>query len=195
MRHLKAAAACLLALPLLHCAGKAKFEPAKVDLFAELQGKQRKLNEKGVAAEVAIGESRDLQTGIDKAELQARARLTRSLEAKTSSLQKKFREEVGRQESEHFSEAVKSVSDQVLRGASMRETRFEKNGEGMYRVYALMVLDSDLYMKALAGELEADKATRDRFRASKAYKELNEEVRAFEAWKAEETATRNPQGS
>jgi hypothetical protein len=187
MTHLKTIAACLLAaLPLLHCTSKPKFEPAKNDLYGELQSKKRKLNEKGVAAEVAIGESRTLQTGIAKAELEARAQLSRSLESKTSSLQKKFQEEVGREHSDHFSQAVKNISDQMLRGTSLQETRFEQNGEGTYRVYGLMVLDSDLYMKALAGELEADKATRDRFRASKAYKELNDELKAFQEWKARE---------
>ncbi|MDB5048265.1 MAG: putative lipoprotein [Fibrobacteres bacterium] len=188
-------AAVLAALALLNCSHKPKFEPAKNDLFGELQGKKRKLNEKGVAAEVAIGESRNLQAGIDKAELEARAKLSRSLESKTSSLQKKFQEEVGREFSDHFSEAVKNISDQTLRGTTLQETRFEQNGEGVYRVYGLMILDSDLYMKALAGELEADKATRDRFRASRAYKELNEEVDAFREWKKKEAAPQTAQGS
>jgi hypothetical protein len=190
MNGLKTIAACLLAtLPLLNCShNKPKFEPAKNDLFGELQGKKRKLNEKGVIAEVAIGESRNLQTGIDKAELGARAQLSRSLESKTSSLQKKFQEEVGREFSDHFSQTVKSISDQMLRGTTLKDTRFEQDGEGTYRVYGLMVLDSDLYLKALSAELEADKATRDRFRASRAYKELNEEIEAFREWKKQEAA-------
>ncbi|MDB5103664.1 MAG: putative lipoprotein [Fibrobacteres bacterium] len=184
-------AACLMALAalsLIECSHKPKYEAAKNDLYGELQSKKKKLNGKGVAAEVAIGESKNLQTGIDKAELEARAKLSRSLESKTSSLQKKFQEEVGREFSEHFSQAVKSISDQTLRGTTLQETRFEQNAEGAYRVYGLMVLDSDLYMKALAGELDADKATRDRFRASRAYKELNEEIEAFREWKQRESA-------
>lgn len=65
MTPLKTIAACLLAtLPLFHCAGKPKFDPTQNDLYGELQSKKRKLNEMGVAAEVAIGESGNLQTGL-----------------------------------------------------------------------------------------------------------------------------------
>ncbi len=178
----------LSALPLLNCSHKPKFQPVKNDIFGELQTKKKKLGEKGILAEVAIGESRNLQAGIDKTELETRAKLSRALESKTSSLQKKFQEEVGREFSDHFSQAAKTISDQMLRGSTLQETRFEQNSEGTYRVYGLMVLDSDLYMKAMAGELEADKANRDRWRASKAYKELNDEVAAFQEWKRQEAA-------
>lgn len=191
MDRLKTLSLCLAAaLPLLHCSQKPKFAAAGNDAYGELQIKKRKLNEKGVVAEVAIAESRALQTAIDKAELEARAGISRSLESKTSSLQKRFQEETGREFSDHFSQTVKSVSDRMLRGASLTDTRFERDGEGNYRVYVLMVLDSDLYLKSLSGEMDADKAMRDRFRASRAYKELNEEIRAFQEWKREEAGPR-----
>jgi hypothetical protein len=171
---------------LLDCSHKPKFEAAKIDRFAELQAKKKKLNEKGILAEVAIGESRDLQAGIDKAELEARAKLARSLEAHASSLSKKFEEEVGPELSGHFSQTIKTVSDETLRGAGLQETLFEQDGEGRYRVFGLMVLDASLYQKAMATELEADKAMRDRWRASKAYKELNSEIEAYREWKRKE---------
>jgi hypothetical protein len=195
MRPLKTLALCLVGtLPFIHCSNKPKFEQVKNDIFGELQKKKIKLAEKGILAEVAIGESRNLQTGIDKTELEARAKISRALESKTSSLQKKFQEEVGREFSDHFSQTAKTISDEMLRGTSLQETRFEQNGEGLYRVYGLMILDSDLYMKSLAGELEADKANRDRWRASKAYKELNDEVTAYQAWKKQESAGPGQQG-
>lgn len=178
-----AAAALLLALPILNCSQKPKFEPARNDILAELQKKKRKLNEKGMIAEVALAESRHLQTGINKVELEARARLSRSLESRISSLQKRFQEEVGRETADHFSQTVKGLSDQLVRGTALAETPFEQDKEGNYRVYGLMILDADLYGKALSAQLEADKALRDRWRASRAYKELNEEVAAFQEWK------------
>lgn len=183
-----AAAAALLALPFLHCTQQPKFEPAKNDILAELQKKKKKLNDKGVIAEVALAESRHLQTGINKVELEARARLSRSLESRISSLQKRFQEEVGKESADHFSQAVKGLSDQMVRGTALAETPFEQDGEGNYRVYGLMILDSDLYGKALSAQLEADKALRDRWRASRAYRELNDEIAAFQAWKRQEAA-------
>ncbi len=195
MKGFKPLAACFMtvmaamaALPLMNCSHKPKFEPAKNDLYGELQKKKQKLNEKGVVAEVAIGESKSLQTGIDKAELEARAKLARSLESKTSSLQKKFQEEVGREFSDHFSQTVKNLSDRMLRGTTLADTRFEQDAEGNYRVYGLMVLDADLYLKSVTADLDADKARRDRFRASRAYKELNDEIQAFQEWKKQEAA-------
>lgn len=188
MRRIQTLAACLLAVLAVNCARKPKFEPAKNDLLGELEGKKRKLNGKGVLAEVAIAESRNLQTAINKAELEARAKLGRSIESKASSLQKKFQEEAGGELSDHFSQTVKGLSDQVLQGATLVETPFEQDGEGNYRVYGLMVLDAGTYGKALAGRLEADKAMRDRWRASRAYKELNDEIAAYEEWKRREAA-------
>lgn len=188
MRRLTTLAACLLAMLAVNCARKPKFEPAKNDILGELQGRKKKLNDKGVLAEVAIAESRNLQTAINKAELEARAKLGRSIESKASSLQKKFQEEVGGEFSDHFSQTVKSLSDQVLQGATLVETPFEQDGQGNYRVYGLMVLDAETYGKALAGRLEADRAMRDRWRASRAYKELNDEIAAFQEWKRNEAA-------
>ncbi len=184
----------VVTLPLTHCSNKPKFDPVKNDRYGELQAKKQKLNEKGILAEVAIGESKNLQTGIDKTELEARAKLSRSMESKTSSLQKKFQEEVGKDISDHFSQVVKTISDEMMRGSTMQETSFEQNADGLYRVYGLMILDSQLYMKAMAGEMEADKANRDRWRASKAYKELNDEVTAFQQWKKQEATQPTTQG-
>jgi len=181
-------------LALINCSHKPKFTPAKNDFFSELQSKQKKLNEKGILAEVAIAESKNLQTGIDKVELESRAKLSRSVASKTSTLQKKFQEEVGNEFSDHFSQVAKTISDEMLRGTSLQETRFEQNGDGEYRVYGLIVMDSELYMKALAGELTANKASEDRFRASKAYKELNDEVAAYTEWKRKEALPQTAQG-
>lgn len=185
----------MMALPLVNCSQKPKaFAPAKNDVLGELQEKKKKLGEKGVLAEVGIGESKNLQTAINKAELEARARLTRALETKTSSLQKKFQEDVGREFTDHFSQTVKSISDRILRGTTLAETPFEQNGEGVYRVYGLMILDAEMYAKGLAEQLEADQALRDRWRASRAYKELNDEVQAFQEWKRQEALPPSAQG-
>lgn len=188
MRRIQTLAACLLAVLAVNCARKPEFKPAKDDLLAGLQGRKKKLNDKGVLAEVAVAESRDLQVAINKAELEARAKLGRAIESKASSLQKKFQEEAGGELSDHFSQTVKSLSDQVLQGTTLVETPFERDGEGNYRVYGLMVVDTEAYGKALAGRLEADKAMRDRWRASRAYKDLNDEIAAYQEWKRREAA-------
>ena len=123
---------------------------------------------------------------INKAELEARAKIARSVESKTSSLQKKFQEEVGDEFLDHFKQVAKNVTDRVLLGTSLIETPFEKNGEGTYRVYGLMILDYELYAKALSGEISAHQAMKTRWQASRAYKELEDEVKAYQEWKKDQ---------
>ncbi len=173
-------------MTLFHCSSKPKFDPVKNDIYGDMQNRKKKLADKKIISEIGIGESLKFQIGIDKAELDARAKLSRSLETKVTTLQKKFQEEVGGDLADHFSETVKSISDQIIRGTSISETHFEQNSEGNYRVYSLIILDADLYAKALAEQLSAQKALQDRFRATVAYRELNDEAKAFQEWKQKE---------
>jgi len=177
------------------CASKQKFEPVKNNYMKKLQAKKKKYNKKGIPAEIALGESLDLQTAINKAELEARARIARSVESKTSSLQKKFQDEAGDEFLDHFSQATKNITDRVLRGSTLMDSPFERNKEGVYRVYGLMVLDYDIYAKTLEDEIAANKAMKARWLASKAYKDLNEEVKEYNEWKKSQSPLTNPQGS
>lgn len=154
------------------------------DYLVEMMQKKKELNAQGVLAEYATFTSKDLQTGINKVELETRAMLTRSLETKTSSLQKSFREEAGEEYMEHFTTATKSVSSRVLTGTSMNDIKFIKDEETKkYRVVGLMVMDPKIFAEALKAEAEANEAMKVRFHASKAYKSLNDEVAAYDDWK------------
>ena len=177
-----------LALVLSACGGSDKpmgnnYEEAYMNLMA----KKKQLNAQGVLAEVATFGSRDLQTGINKVELETRAMLTRSLESKTSSLQKSFREEAGEEFLEHFTTATKTVSSRILTGTTLSEVPFFKEDNGKYRVVGLMIMDPKVFAEALAAEAEANEAMKVRFHASKAYKNLNDEVAAYENFKKTNT--------
>jgi len=184
----------LFSLVFWNCSGnKPKFKAASNNHLEKLQKKKNKFNKKGILAEIAIGESTNLQVAINKAELEARAKLSRSVESKTSSLQKKFQEEVGNEFLDHFKQVAKTVTDRVMHGTSLVETPFEKNGDGVYRVYGLMVLDYELYAKALSGEISANNAMKTRWQASRAYQELEDEVKAYQQWKQEQNRPPAPQ--
>ncbi|MBF0433125.1 MAG: LPP20 family lipoprotein [Fibrobacteria bacterium] len=172
------------------CAGGVKGQKGGDDLLAKLNDAKNKLKDEGIIAEVATATSQDLQTAINKVELEARAMLTRSLETKSSSLQKSFKEEVGEEYLDHFSQVTKNVSSKVLRGTTLRDTPYRKN-DGKYEVFGLMVMDPKVFADAMAAEMAANEAMKTRWLASKAYKELDQEIKAFEQFKDKNTPGAN----
>jgi hypothetical protein len=156
------------------------------DPLGELMAKKQELMEKGILAEVATAESQDLQTAINKVELETRGMLTRALESKNASLQKRFNEEVGEEYLEHFTQVTKNVASRVLQGTTLLETPYHETKEDKYRAFGIMVMNPKVYADALAAEMAANEAMKTRWLASKAYKELEKEAAAFEKFKAEQ---------
>ncbi len=176
---------------LIGCAGSVKGDSGGDDPLAKLMATKNKLKNEGIIAEVATSSSRDLQTGINKVELEARGMLARSLESKTSSLQKSFKEEVGDEFLEHFTMATKNVSSRMLKGTTLRENPYKKTNEGKYEVFGLMVMDPKAFADAMAQEMAANEAMKTRWLASKAYKDLDKEIEAFDKFKNENTPGAN----
>ena len=144
--------------------------------------KKKKLAKKGVLPEVSTAQSGDLQTAMDKVELESRAKLARSLETRISSLQKQFKEETGQDYADHFQQTVKSISSRVLKASTLTETAYQKTGKH-YRAFGLMVMDSRLFASALEAEMQVQQSMKNRWLASRAYKALDKEVKEFERWK------------
>jgi hypothetical protein len=156
------------------------------DPLGKLMAKKEKLMANGIISEVATATSRDMQTGRNKVEMECRGQLTRSMEAKTSSMQKGFKEEVGEEFLEHFTQVTKTVSSRILKGTTLTETPYKKNENGKYDVYGIMVLDTKAFADALAAEINSNEAMKTRWLASKGYKDLEKEVEAFETFKKEQ---------
>ncbi|MFC1585679.1 hypothetical protein ACFL5V_09050, partial [Fibrobacterota bacterium] len=150
--------------------------------------KKQELLKQGILAEFATAESQDLQTAINKVELETRGALTRALESKNSSLQKRFTEEVGDEYLEHFTQVTKNVASRVLQGTTLMESPYQEVKDTGYRAFGLMVMDPKVFAEALAAEMAANEAMKTRWLASKAYKELDEEAKAFDKFKAEQNA-------
>ena len=175
-----ATAASLLAGCATTYLGSAKSD----DPLGQLAKKRDALAQRGVLAAAARAESRDLQTGISKVELETRGILTRAIEAKTSSLQKSFQDEVGSEFSTHFASATKTVASRILTGSFLQEHFYQQaDKNGNYQVYGLMVLDPEKFKAALEAEMAAEKAMHDRFLASKAYAELKKEAEEYDQYK------------
>lgn len=139
---------------------------------------------KGVPAAFVTTTSRELQVGIDKAEVECRAQLARAMESKVGSMQKDFKEEVGQELAVHFEQVTTSISSRVLSSTTMSKVEYEE-ADNMYRVYGLMIMDPKVFKDALLAELQAQEATKVRVLASKGYKELEAATQAFDEYKSE----------
>jgi hypothetical protein len=181
----KAGLIAILGWMLVGCAGNKMQGGIKDDdPLGRLMNKKSQLAKEGILAEVSTAKSRDLQTVMSKVELECRARLTRAVEAKTSSLQKSFKEEVGEEFLSHFTDVTKSVASATLSGTSLVESPYrEKDGE--YEMFGLMILDPKTFKDALSSQLKADQAMKTRWLASKGYADLDKETTEYEKFKRE----------
>jgi hypothetical protein len=152
-------------------------------MFDYMQEEVGKITQKGGMAAVGLGESRNTQLAITKAKVEARKNLAQLVQVKIESLEKAFIEEVGEasgsEMNELFSSATKQITSQTLQGTAPIMQKYETN-DGITTAYVLMVLNPDIIDASLKGDNSA-KHLYERFRASKAFEELDKEIKEFEA--------------
>lgn len=124
--------------------------------------------------------SKDLQLAVDKAATAARTQLAQQLEAKFANLTKQFQEEVGAGESsellQQFTSATKAVTQQTLNGSKIDKKDIQSES-GIYRASVLMSLPIGPANQMLMDKLKANQDLYTRFRATKAFEELDKELK------------------
>ena len=137
--------------------------------------------------------SKDLQHAVSTAQQMARTDIARQLEVKINSLFKVFREEVGIGEDSEFlsqtTDVSKSVTSKVLSGSQAKKTKPVKEGM-IYRAYVLMEMPIGDANAALVEGIRNQQNLYNRFRASQAYQELEEEVEKFDDYKKQQGMTK-----
>ncbi len=157
--------------------------PASSDksMFDVLQEKVADIGEKGGMAAVGIGESRKPDVAIAKAKLEARKNLAQLVQVKIENLEKAFVEEIGEAETSEmntlFSSATKQITSQTLQGTTPKIQKYDTE-DGITTAYVLMVLNPDIIPASL--ENSNAKHLYERFRASKAFEELDKEIKEYE---------------
>lgn len=150
--------------------------------FDVLQEEVAKIKDKGGMAAIGMGESRNTSRAIAKAKVDARKNLAQLVQVKIENLEKDFFEEVGEANgseiNELFSSATKQVTSQELNGTVPIVQKYDINGE-VTTAYVLMVLDPEIISDSLKNSNNA-KHMYERFRASKAFEELDKEIKEFE---------------
>lgn len=170
------------------CGGSAAVKKVGDDvekIEAELEALKAAYQEKGGIAAIGMGVSKRRDIARDKAISDAQGGLAESFEVKVSRLRKSFIEEVGSEDTEineAFSIVTKSVASKLLRGAIVQKTRYLKE-DGKYTAYVLTAITPETANQSLLDEMKSNRKLYERFRASKAYEELNKEVEDFEKWK------------
>ncbi|NQU41620.1 MAG: hypothetical protein HQ523_16875 [Lentisphaerae bacterium] len=158
--------------------------------FEVMQEKANMITDAGGLAAVGIGTSRTISLAMDKAKTRGRTELAHILETKVDSLKKDFTEEIGEGESAEynalFSAASKSIAHQILRGTVPKDLKYETTGNTT-TAWALMVQDPKVIADAFADQKNSAKALYTRFRASQAFTELDNEVKKFEEFKAQDS--------
>jgi len=132
---------------------------------------------------VGDGYSSDMGLAKEKAATAARTSIAKEQDVKLSNLTKSFKEEIiGANDAvqllDQFTIATKEVVQTTLRGAKQVETAVTKEGR-MFRVYVLFSYPTGAAAEALLNNLGKNEELYTRFRASKAFEELNQELEVY----------------
>ncbi|MBM3264292.1 MAG: LPP20 family lipoprotein [candidate division Zixibacteria bacterium] len=134
----------------------------------------------------ATSTSSDLQLAINKAQTEGRNQLAQQVEIKFNGLQKRFQEETGlANDSEYldqFTSAYKSIVSTELYGSRISKQETQQEGR-IFRTYVFMEMPIGEASQQLIAKLKANQNLYTRFRASEAYKELDQEIEKYEQWK------------
>ena len=179
-------AAWMLALSLAACG------PAKVDLTPPPSDKSldnmpswmmKPPDEVGYLFSTATATSQDMQMAIDKAKTAAQAQLAQQMETRLENLTKNFQEEtglaVGSQLLSEFTNATKTVAQQTLVGARIKEQKMVQD-KGVYRSYVLMSLPLGEANQVLINQVKTNQELYTRFRSTQAFEELEKEINKLE---------------
>lgn len=151
-------------------------------LFNDFQKESSKILESGGLAAVGIAQSKSLEIALSKAKMNARRELAQMLETKIESLQKSYAEETGQAADAEilaqFSSTAKAITSQQIRGSVAKELKYE-TGDKIITACALM----EVTPKIILDQFQKQEQLYTRFRASKAYEELDKEIQEYEAFK------------
>lgn len=129
----------------------------------------------GVATEV----SQDMQFALNKAETAARSNIARQVETTVQGLMAKFREETGAGQDPQLlqmsTEVEKNIVNTKITGARIAKQQIVRDGN-LFRAYVLVEYSTEAAKRALIDEIKKNEQAYTRYRASKAFAELEREI-------------------
>jgi hypothetical protein len=166
------------------------------DLLGVIQEKADQISAAGGMAVLGRGESSGITLALDSAKTKGCAAIEFMVEAKMDVLEKAFQAEVG-EGSEYrdlFSAARKHLTRQMRpegQGGAI-EVKGVKYGtlDARTTAVALMVLDPKVIADAFAAQQKVQQAAYTRFRASQAYRTIDDDVQKYNEYKRKDMGTR-----
>jgi len=143
----------------------------------------------GGVADIGISQSPRRDIAKMKARELGAANLASIYETQVKRLSKVFIEELGESAdveiNEAFSQATKTIVKQKMNLVSPKKTKYLEetvDGKTMYTCYIIMAIEPGVLNQSLMDELKNKNVkTYERFRASKAYEELDKAMEEYEA--------------
>jgi hypothetical protein len=115
----------------------------------ELQMMKKNLNEKGVLAEIGMGESNDEMVAMTMAQDEGRKQIAVSLSTEVTRLSDQYVQNVGGEAKKIWEEKTNQLTVQMLRGTTATKTVTTQNEEGTFKIYSLVVMDAAAFKDAI----------------------------------------------
>lgn len=116
----------------------------------ELESIKKSLNEKGVMAELGIGESNDEMVAMTISQDEGRAKVAVSMGDQVKRLSEQYVQNVGNEAKKIWEEKTNHVTVELLRGTTaMKSVTLYNDETSTYKIYTLMVLDPKAFKEAL----------------------------------------------
>jgi hypothetical protein len=155
------------------------------DPFAELTELANQIIEDGGVAAVGQGTSKRMDIAEEKARTDAQGNLAEIFNTKVQRLKRKFEEEIGSNDdteiNEAFSNVTKTLTSKTLKGAIVKKKKIIKNKKGQYITAVVLAVTPKTVDQSILDEMKNNKKVYERFRASQAYKDLDKEMKDYEA--------------
>ena len=178
---------CVTALGLL--SGCASVSPMSDKTAFEIIGEnETAITTANGIASIGVCSSRTVHLALDRAQNRGRKQLASSVAAKVAAVKKLFSEEVEPEDTAEldalFAAAGERLSHQIMRLSSPEDLQHETR-DNLTTAWALMVVEPKAIADALANHANTAPHLYTRFLASQAYSALLDEMKAFDAFKAE----------
>ncbi len=131
----------------------------------------------------ATATSRDLQVAMDKARTTAQADVAQQLGARLDDVTRRFVEETGEGTNSEllsaFTATTRAITSERITGIRVAEREVVTEGD-IYRAYVLVRMPLAAANQLLMRQMSSHDALYTRFRATKAYADLDQEIQRFQ---------------
>jgi len=122
----------------------------------ELEELKRQLEDQGIPAGIGIGMSSQERIARSMSADQARAELATSIGAQVQRLSESYAQDVNGKAKSIWEEAVRTLTNEHLKGTNVYKSVTQQNAEGQYQIYSLMILNPSIFKASIQAAMERE---------------------------------------